>query len=156
MIEKNSTEFEDKIIRENIGLVITQAMHFKPTRVSDIDDYVQVGRVALLNAIRHYNSDKGTFANYAWKCIRREIIKEAKKFKEDIILELSENIPSPESGEKVWEILTEDLTQKELKAVELWLDGRSFSQVGKVMGYSKEWISQLLKSAFKKMRDANV
>lgn len=149
-------ELEEKLIKENIGLVIAQAIKYKSNRISDTDDYIQAGRIALLRAIRSYNPAKGSLATYAWKCIQREIMKEVVKFGNiPEVHGLNETIAVPESGRQLWEALTCDLTDNEKKALELKLEGRSHSSIGEIMGFSKQWSSRLVLSAIMKIREAN-
>ena len=46
---------EDEIIKENYGLVVAEAMSFLSDPSESIDDFIQVGLIGLLYAVRNYD-----------------------------------------------------------------------------------------------------
>ena len=80
----NQIDTENSLVLQHTGLIIVQAVLFNPTSLSDFDDYVSAGRLGLLKAIRGFNPDKNTkFSTYATTCIRREMIREAQRDKDN-------------------------------------------------------------------------
>ena len=76
---------EEQYIKENIGLVISQALKFKPTKLSSFEDFIQVGLLALVKAIRKFdpnNNKKAKLSTYSYKIIWRAILAEQNREKE--------------------------------------------------------------------------
>jgi RNA polymerase sporulation-specific sigma factor len=65
---------ENDLCKENIGLVQKIARSFYPSK-SDLDDYVQVGMIGLLKAVRSHDPNKGKLSTFAHKCITNELIR---------------------------------------------------------------------------------
>ena len=51
-------------------------LHRSFPEIADDEDFQQIGRIALWNACRTYDSRHGEFSTYAVVCIRRAILKE--------------------------------------------------------------------------------
>jgi len=158
---------EARLTQENLGLVISQAVKFRPNGVTDLDDYIQVGKVGLLRAIRTFNenhiSQTGKpvkWSTYAGVCIAREIAKEAKKFSShvsissDDVPEISDN--NDDLSRKIKEILPESLTPREVKVIYYRAQGLTLQEIGDRMGgYTKQWAKNLLGKAYEKIREAH-
>ncbi len=132
---------ENEQIIENQGLVISIAKNF-PRR--EIDDYIQVGRIGLLKAIRTYNGAKGKFSTYAYVCIRNEMLREYNKNKKhNHIINMSQfdNIQSPVAVT----INTDDLNPEEKTIVEMRLNHSSYRDIAKELGCSRNKIRKMLK-----------
>jgi RNA polymerase sigma factor (sigma-70 family) len=151
-MDENRKE-EARLVQENIGLVISQAKKFKPTRVTDVDDYIQAGSIGLLKAIRKYDplTHKDTkLSSFAWIAILREIVHEANKFKEttqtlefevpvSAIEEFKDNLPN--------------LSEHELEIIMLRAEGYTLKEIGAKFNKTKEWARQQLKAIIQKVRD---
>ena len=61
------------MVQQHYGLVVSQALRFTNRYSSDLEDYIQVGLIGLLKAIRKYNPEKAKFSTFAVTCIRNEI-----------------------------------------------------------------------------------
>lgn len=77
----NSKEYRETvtgIVKNNMGLVISIANEYFPsikTTTISYDDLIQEGLIGVLNSIKLYQLEKGSFANYARKSIQNQIIK---------------------------------------------------------------------------------
>ena len=76
--EITNADSEEKMVIDNYGLVVSQAVKFIAQK-QDLDDYIQIGLIGLLKAIRNYDSEKSKFSTFATVCIRNEILKFIKK-----------------------------------------------------------------------------
>ena len=68
---KSTQELEEKLVQDHYGLVISQALAFFEDQY--FEDYVQVGLIGLLKAIRRYDYSKSDFASYANICIAAQL-----------------------------------------------------------------------------------
>src|SRR5690625_7201729 len=73
---------EDKLIRQHMGLVRSQALRMLarlPASVS-LDDLMQAGLIGLLDSIRRYTEQPDAkFENYAISCIRGGMLDELRR-----------------------------------------------------------------------------
>ena len=79
--QKNQEELEEQLIRNNYGLVVSQALlFFKDTsKHYTLEDCIQVGLVGLLKSIRKHDPKKSKFPVYATVCIKNAISSFVKK-----------------------------------------------------------------------------
>ena len=78
---KNTTdkELEDQLIRNNYGLVVSQALSFL-SKNSSLDEFIQAGLIGLLRAIRQHDEDIAKFSTYATVCIMWDYLSEEENF----------------------------------------------------------------------------
>ena len=70
MYKKNintNKELEEELVYDHYGLVVSQALYF--LNDPNFDDYIQVGLIGLLKAIRKHNPEKSKFSTFASICI---------------------------------------------------------------------------------------
>ena len=151
---KSQNQLESELIEEYAPLVISQALHFRPTNVTSLDDYIQIGYIGLLKAIRHYNPDRNTkMSTFSVICIKRAIYKEFKKFQNDKNMNID---ISDKQGHNMWEFEPNSLTEIEKKVLGLRLQSYTYQEIGSRLNFTKSWASEVLSSAFKKIREANL
>lgn len=152
----NDKNLEHELLQEYMYLVVSHALKYFNTPVTDIDDYKQIGYIALLKASRSYDPARGTqFGTYAWKAIKNAIQKEITKFyPKNKHRQLSENI-AYNSIESIWQIVPDSLTYEEQVILEYRLQNMSLREIADIMGYSKDWINRLLNNAILKIKKAN-
>ena len=151
--EQCQNQLESDLIEEYAPLVVSQALLFRPTNVTSLDDYIQVGFMGLLRAIRHYNPNKNTkLSTFSTICIKRSIYKEFKKFNKE--RNVSIDIPD-KIGVNLWEFEPPSLTDIEKKVLALRLKSHTYQEIGEQLGFTKSWASEILSSAFTKIREAN-
>ena len=68
---------KQQLIEDNLNLVYALISREYPTYLHD-EDIIQTGMLGLCKAADKWDEKRGTFSNFAWCCIRHEIIKEFK------------------------------------------------------------------------------
>lgn len=69
---------KQKLIEDNMNLVYALVSREYPTYLHD-EDIIQTGMVGLCKAAGKWDESKAKFSDFAWYCIRYEIIKEFKR-----------------------------------------------------------------------------
>ena len=75
MTEEELKARETRLISENMGLVKSLAKKFRPPTQTELDEYIQVGTIGLLKAIRKFNPEKAKLSTWAYAHICWEIIR---------------------------------------------------------------------------------
>ena len=83
---KKQKELEEQLIRENYGLVVSQALLFFKDTPFTLEDCIQVGLIGLLKSIRKYDKNKSKFSTFASVCIKNEITNFVKKSNKNNII----------------------------------------------------------------------
>lgn len=146
---------EDGLIEQNMGLVVKIANDFNPINSTVLDEYIQAGRIGLLFAIRKYDETLGGFGTNAWHHIRWAILEYIKKEKKiqppPITIE-----PSGEADpEDISDYLPNTLSDRERTVILLRTEGHTFTDIGKIHGYSKSWANYVFHSGVAKIQEAN-
>lgn len=152
-------------VEDHLGLVRSLVLKF--IRKGDVEDseLYSIGCLALVEATKSYDPSKSKFATWAWKIVRNRMLDEVKKsgrsressscdfasFADDRLASppalpvhmLSDFLGSVE-GDKDAEML-----------VDHYLAGRSLSDIGRQVGFSKEWVRKRLQSAIVRIRAKN-
>lgn len=149
----NLIELEEKRIIDNYGLVISQVLSFcNSPKHRDFEDYIQVGLIGLLKAIRKHDPSISKLSTYARACIRNEIIKYINKNKKHNYLPLpEEDIPSPPSHIG-WDILTDSLTSEEKSILHMRLNSYSYREIAEEIDCSRNYIKASIKTILLKLR----
>lgn len=69
---------KQKLIEDNMNLVYALISREYPTYLKD-EDIIQCGMLGLCQAADKWDENKAKFSDFAWYCIRHEIIKEFKR-----------------------------------------------------------------------------
>ncbi len=150
--EENSPESEEKLVLDNYGLVVSQALKLVVQK-QDLDDYIQIGLMGLLKAIRNYNPEKSKFSTFATVCIRNEILKFMKKqTRQNRRITLRE---TPKKEILLWEFQPDNLTEDELDILDMKLQNHTYKEISEAMCCNKNEIKQKVKKILKKIREAN-
>ena len=146
---------ENELVEKHTGLVVVQAVMFNPTTLSDFDDYMSSGRIGLLKAIRQFDSNRDVkFSTYAATCIRREMIREVQRDKDQSIIRSNVDPLNKEQSLKLWEILPDNLSDMEKEVLEgRVLQNYTLKEIGTQFGHSKQWASTVLKKAIIKIKE---
>jgi RNA polymerase sigma factor (sigma-70 family) len=143
---------EDELVKQHTPLVASIVKKLLSSR-EDYDDYMQIGRIGLLKAIRAYADDKGVqFSTFAYRCIRNEILSYIKRQQKDpphsdLPIDVSYVHPSSLLDE-CKEILHPD----ELLVVQLKQEEYKTSEIASHMRYDTKHINSLYKSAISKLK----
>ena len=145
---------EQDLINENMGLVVHLVKSFRPKNQDDFNDYVQLGLLGLLKAIRKHNVNKGQLSTLAWKYIRWEIMKYVHKPHQ--ITNYRGKESSYTNQEDFQDYMPATLNKVEEKIIKMRTKGYTFKEIGDALGgYTKGWANKLYKVAINKIRDAN-
>ena len=158
MISKKKKKTETDIFNENLNLVLYLAYTFRPINISEdkwqhlLEEYIQVGSIGLLKAIRVHNSKRGRISTIAWSIIRHEILRYIQQENKYEIPLSCDSITYPE--EHLWEFLPK-LTNTENQVIQLRIDGYTFKEIGQHFHKSKCWANQLFIKTIQKIKQAN-
>ena len=145
---------ENQLIQDNLGLVKSIVNNFQPLTHDDFNEFVQLGCIGLLHAIRRHDPKKGQLSTIAWYYIYKELYLHLKwKLRYKEMLEGFR--PDQNSNTSVWEILPSNLTTKEINIIHLKLQGYNFKEMSNILGRSSKWTSTFYKKILKKIKKAN-
>lgn len=152
----NNLQNEELLIQENIGLVIHIAQSFKPRNPLELDEYVQLGRIGLLKAIRNYDSSKAALTTFAWYYISGEIkryLQSEKRFSsKHLCTDAYDTESTPQLN--VEDYLPSCLTTTEKFIVLKRLEKYSFREIGNLLGGKpRGWTDKQYHKAVKKIKD---
>lgn len=145
----------------------TVSLKFKSSGV-ETDDLTQEGLLGFLSAVHSYKEDKGvTFKTYAWTCIRNKIINAVRSKGNmidecqslnfigdvaDVSLTPEERLVSESSAKAIAEVINGKLSSKEKKVLSLYLEGRTYEEIGNFLSMSIKSVDGSLQRARKKLR----
>jgi len=166
-MDNNTKELEELLVQQHYGLVVSQALSFCG-RTSLLDDYIQVGLIGLLKAIRKYDEAKAKFSTFASVCIKNELInfsnrslKRNKKVKimynTDLVSNLSENAKYYYlDKEHLFEIEHALLTKEQKLILKRKLENHSNREIAEEIGCSKGSLKNKFRQIIKLLREAHV
>ena len=153
----NSTqELEEKLVQDHYGLVISQALAFFEDQY--FEDYVQVGLIGLLKAIRGYDYSKSDFVPYANICIANSISKLNKRL-DKYGLRNSTNVEETRDIaakiEKARYKLPEFLLEEEQFILNCRFQGYTNSEISSFIGCGKEEVRSKVEQIITKLKARN-
>lgn len=148
---KNKTE---KLLQDNYGLIVTQAIYFKPKNNSVLEEFIQVGVLAFLKAAENFDENRGKFSTYICQCVHNAIYDFIKKNKKQVYTEL-EDIVAYQEEDNVLEYLPDNLSNTEIAIIKLKLENYSKKEIGDIMKMSQNEISNAFKQIKIKIKTAN-
>lgn len=154
MVVNKTSEQENQLVQDNLGLVVRIAKSFSPINATELEEYIQVGAIGLLKAIRKHDPELGKLSTIAWQAIRWEILKYmrgANKHSHVGLIQDAVYMPH----DNMWECLPSTLSDKEKLILKLKTEGYTFKDIGIKVGYTRGWVNRLYQSAIKKIKQAN-
>ena len=167
-LHNSKSELEEQLIQQHYGLVVSQALTFASDDRGALEDYIQVGLIGLLKAIRKYDEAKAKFSTFASVCIKNELInfsnrslKRNKKVKimynTDLVSNLSENAKYYYlDKEHLFEIEHALLTKEQKLILKRKLENHSNREIAEEIGCSKGSLKNKFRQIIKLLRDAHV
>ena len=160
--EKQNLELEEQLVQNNYGLVVSQALSFLHKN-SNIDDYIQVGLIGLLKAIRKHSSEISKFSTFATVCIRNEILnlkkKESRKNSGEIIFDSNLLAKSTAAKyyikESFFDYVPDCITEEENFILKLKLESCTNGEICDFLGCTKNVLDNKLDALFENIREAN-
>ena len=153
---KYTTQQEGDLVKKYKGLVTSLAYNFavKNNAYSELDDYIQIGYIGLLKAIRKYKGFNN-LSTMAWKYIRWEILNHISRANKCNTCSFVENVATSEPTYNFNEYLP-TLSNDESNVLQLRLSGYTFIEIGTVIGYSRYTARNRYISIINKIRTANM
>jgi|TARA_R110002051_G_scaffold256077_1_gene315204 RNA polymerase sigma factor (sigma-70 family) len=151
----NPSESENQRIKENYGLVVSLALSFSRSYNQDLEDYIQVGLIGLLKAIRKHDPERSKLSTYATVCIRNEIVKYTNKNKKNQFNASLENQADNSYQDSFWEYEPDSLSEQERSLLYMKRDNYSYQEISEELEYSKSYTKELAKRVFNKINEAN-
>ena len=153
---KSDKDQLERLFQENYGLLVSQAISFRPRTQNQLDDYIQVAAIGMMKACENYDETKSKFSTYAIVCIRNSLSNHIRK----------ESKPRPFSSanmdehevytkESLHEALPNTLTQMEVACLYMMLDGYTYNEIAKSYGLVKQQIQTIVYNSYRKIRKAN-
>ncbi len=152
----DAKELEEKLIQDNYGLVISQALRFFED--PNFDDYVQAGLIGLLKAIRKYDSSKSQFVKYAATCIKNSISSLQKKInnhgskKVRVVIEQDKQYSTKE---RLKNLLPESISDDDRFILNCRIEGYTNSEIASFMMSNKNEIKSRIEIIIKTLQDHN-
>ena len=116
------------------------------------EDLCQEGYLALFEAVRAFDPEKGSFSACAGTCINNSM-KNAVILVPDESGSADEYLITKEDNDEIAEKLLTLLTEKEYDVLRLYLDGYSYKQIAEKMGISQKSVDNGLSRARKKLKE---
>ena len=156
-VNTEATEQLDSVMESNMGLVVLLAKSFNPRGSDELDEFVQLGRIAMWKAIEKHDPSRAKLSTLIWHYVRWDILRYLKK-QSRLEIQLDESVPIADNlkvDPSLWEYLPDCLTYNENSVIKLRLQGHTFVAIGHEMGYSRRWANNTFKAALKKINNAN-
>ncbi|MAF25656.1 hypothetical protein CL634_08820, partial [bacterium] len=158
---KKQEELEERLVRENYGLVVSQALLFFKEASFTLEDYIQVGLIGLLKSIRKYDKNKSKFSTFASVCIRNEITNFVKKSKKKNKIIFDTTMLNKALGKKQY--LSKDsiidylpnLNQEELFIITKKIENYTNAEISDMIFCTKESLSNKIVEIINKLQKCN-
>lgn len=173
MLQKKQNKDLDKstndIIRAFDPFIRTKALTFFNIEGVSSDDFIQEGRLGLLNALKNFNEEKNiSFSTFATTCINNAMLDLARKQANNTNKVISEAIPLesipqdvPARSETAEDMaifhelennIKKQLNEYQYKVFDLYRSGYSYEQIAKECNKSKKDIDNCIQIIKKKIR----
>lgn len=153
-MNRETTE-HGRLIEENMGLVVKMVQQFKPKTQEDFDAYTSEGKIALWNAIKKFDPNKGKLSTIACNYIKWAIIRYINKKRVITPIDGQEIYDYSYDTDHLWEILPDNLSKLEKQTIELKFEGNSFKEIGSRLGEKPTTISKIFRKGIEKVKKAN-
>ncbi len=133
----------------------------------DSEDLCQEGYLALFDAIRGFDLNKGSFSAYAGKCISNRMISAAVKARGEFVKDddfdfttvpdsgtsTDDYLITKEDNNAITEKMLTSLSELEYNVFRRYLDGYSYKQTAEVLGITPKSADNALSRAKKKLKE---
>ncbi|KFZ42955.1 RNA polymerase subunit sigma-70 [Anoxybacillus flavithermus] len=122
-----------------------------------VDEYMQIGLIALWEAYERYDETKGSFCTFAFKMIRWRIVSQLRKETKNVYVPLPEEYVLKEDVDFFANIVWEDALQYLTPRERIWLirhviEEKTLKQIADEEGVSINAVKQWRMSAVKKLK----
>ncbi|EMT46180.1 sigma-70 family RNA polymerase sigma factor [Anoxybacillus flavithermus] len=122
-----------------------------------IDEYMQIGLIALWEAYERYDETKGSFHSFAFKMIRWRIVSQLRKETKNVAIPLLDEQMLKEDVDFFTDIIWEDAMRDMTPRERIWLvrhviEGKTLKQIADEEGVTVHAVKQWRISAVKKLK----
>lgn len=145
----------------------TISLKFKGS-LAETDDLIQEGLIGFFSAVHSFKEGKGaSFKTYAWTCMKNRIVNAVKskgyEFDDCQSLEFLGNVAdegqSPEeiiiskdAAYRIFSAVNNKLSLKERSVFRLYLEGKTYDEIGEILSMSKKSVDGSLQRARRKLK----
>ena len=155
---KNKQELEEQLVRDNYGLVVSQALSFLSDNKIPLEDFIQAALIGLLKSIRKFEEKKSKFSTFASVCIKNEMLNLKRKNKKDLVIFNDDlvSINHPEyMSSNFFEYLPDCLTEEDKFIIKLKLTNHTNSEIADFLSCSKSTVSNKIRRIIKVIKESN-
>jgi RNA polymerase sigma factor (sigma-70 family) len=153
-MDNNTKELEELLVQQHYGLVVSQALSFCG-QTGLLEDYIQVGLIGLLKAIRNYEPARSKFSTFSTTCIKNEILRfKNKNKKHENCTNLIENVSYCEKIQ-LWEFFPDNLSEEEFFILSLKQSNFTRKEMCEALHCSKRKVDQKINRLIKKLKFYN-
>lgn len=154
-MNSENSQGPDSIIEDNMGLVISIARSFNPKDQDELDEYIQLGRIAINKAIEKHDPARSKFSTTIWNFTKFEILRHiSKSRKHKGQQEINESIHGKSKESYIWELIPDSLSVNEREVLSLYLEGYKFSEINTKFNKPLGWSNRIFYSAVDKIKNA--
>lgn len=122
-----------------------------------VDEYMQIGLIALWEAYERYDETKGSFHSFAFKMIRWRIISQLRKETKNVAVPLLDEQMLKEDVDFFTDIIWEDAMRDMTPRERIWLvrhviEGKTLKQIADEEGVTVHAVKQWRISTVKKLK----
>ena len=151
----NNLELEEELVCKNYGLVVSQALSFSNENSQFLlEDYIHVGLIGLLKAIREYKEDKAKFSTFATACIRNHMLNLLRrtKNKSSVIFDSDYLSTSQIDKENFFEYVPDYLSEEHKFIIKLKLQNYNNREIREMISCTKKQLEDKMKEITKALR----
>ena len=156
MSHHSKQEQLEKLFQDNYGLLVSQAISFRPRTQNELDDYIQIAAIGMMKACQNYDEEKGKFSTFAIVCIRNGLKNHVRKeSRNDLIFLDNMDKFKVYIAESLDEILPSNLSMIESGILKMLLSGHTYKEIGDVYRIPVFKVKNITYNAYRKIRKAN-
>lgn len=153
MLQNNTNRLEE-LFEANYGLLVSQAISFRPRNQDELDDFIQAGSIGMINAIKTYNPKMSALSTHICNCVKNSIINFIKANKKHKAFDINNNIEQ-KSSDLLFEYLPDNLTDIDYLIINMKLQGLTRKEMAKQLNCKENNVKYKVKKTFEKIRNAN-
>lgn len=168
--ESRKDQVMSELITRYVNIIVIKANKMARSHGAfnkqDAEDFISEGFLALLNAIRTYEEDKGSFGTYANVCIDNRMKNALGKARRSLILseefdpeKVKEQSPGAdelviekENRAEILKKIGKILSEREFRVFEMYLDSFSYRQIAARLNISIKSVDNALSRARSKLK----
>jgi DNA-directed RNA polymerase specialized sigma subunit len=141
---------ESKLIEDYKHIVLEEVRKTVRNKL-ELEDYIQIGFLGLIKAVRKFDPSQGGFENYAKACIKNELMASFKKrSKKSFYYKYDEK-----KSEKVWEVLPDSLTSTEKVVLRMKCENYTNKEIADFLNLTKKYVKKVYIDCINKIKHAN-